>query len=257
MYTNNTRLIESLVASNNEILSLIQTYLNFNTQHNIRNNNRRANNISVANQRNSNTIPTATTNTILLEAVTDNGSYIIDYVQPDQITQLLQNFMDPIPISPSQAQIENATSMIRYGEIESPLNNSCPISLEPFHENDTVVMINYCSHLFKPTEIQHWFQTNVRCPVCRYDIRTRASSRVSTRREIPLNNNNQPDRDPLLQQQPTTVENNLPRTSQERNSRRTNQPTRILQRGETLLNRNSLLDSFFNTIITDLSNNSI
>ena len=34
-----------------------------------------------------------------------------------------------------------------------------------------VTIIKYCGHVFKTNLINQWFETNVRCPICRYDIR--------------------------------------------------------------------------------------
>ena len=51
------------------------------------------------------------------------------------------------------------------------INNRCPITLEDFQENETVCQIKHCRHTFKEQSLRNWFQNNVRCPVCRYDIR--------------------------------------------------------------------------------------
>ena len=51
------------------------------------------------------------------------------------------------------------------------MNVSCPITLERFESNTEVLQILGCNHVFNPTSLQQWFQTNVRCPICRYDIR--------------------------------------------------------------------------------------
>jgi hypothetical protein len=87
------------------------------------------------------------------------------------ITQLLQNFLQPIEVCPTSAQIEAATRHVRYCDIVSPKNTSCPISMEEFGDNDTVTVIRHCSHIFNTEQITNWFTTNCRCPVCRYDIR--------------------------------------------------------------------------------------
>uniref|UniRef100_A0A6C0LLR8 RING-type domain-containing protein n=1 Tax=viral metagenome TaxID=1070528 RepID=A0A6C0LLR8_9ZZZZ len=81
------------------------------------------------------------------------------------------NFFLPIEIYPTTLQIETATINRAYGTIDAPLNASCPISLEPFLEDEIVTMIRFCNHVFKPDQINIWFQHNCRCPVCRYDIR--------------------------------------------------------------------------------------
>jgi hypothetical protein len=85
---------------------------------------------------------------------------------------LLQTFFSPVAIRPSENQIQHAVRTISYSNIENPLNNSCPISLENFNRNDEVSQIIHCGHIFSREPLQHWFQSNVRCPVCRYDIRT-------------------------------------------------------------------------------------
>jgi hypothetical protein len=84
---------------------------------------------------------------------------------------LLQSFMEPIPVSPTPEQIEAATRRVKYGDISRPTNTTCPISLEPFADEDDVVIIRHCGHIFKPTEFETWFNSNCRCPTCRYDIR--------------------------------------------------------------------------------------
>jgi len=88
------------------------------------------------------------------------------------ITTFLQNFLNTTEIvSPTNEQIQNASRIIRYGDIVNPLSQSCPISLDEFQENHMVRQLLHCGHLFHQTQFDEWFQNNVRCPVCRYDIR--------------------------------------------------------------------------------------
>lgn len=107
---------------------------------------------------------------------------ITNLLTPSQVTpepsaiqslgrSLLQSFMEPIAIRPSQQQIEAATRRVKYGDISRPVNATCPISLEPFADEDDVIIIRHCGHIFKPTEFETWFSANCRCPTCRYDIR--------------------------------------------------------------------------------------
>jgi hypothetical protein len=86
--------------------------------------------------------------------------------------RLFASFLDPIEIHPTPAQIEDATRIVRFGDITNPLNDSCPISLNRFNENDNVSVIRHCNHIFNTTELNSWFLGNCKCPVCRYDIRT-------------------------------------------------------------------------------------
>ena len=76
-----------------------------------------------------------------------------------------------VPVFPSPQQVAQATQTITYGDIENPVSTQCPISLEPFRQTDNVVQIRQCGHIFHPQSLNEWFQENVRCPMCRYDIR--------------------------------------------------------------------------------------
>jgi hypothetical protein len=84
---------------------------------------------------------------------------------------LWRTFNDNIIVAPTRTQIENSTRILQFSEITSPINSSCPISLERFDETTSVMQILHCGHIFTPSGIESWFQSNVRCPVCRYDIR--------------------------------------------------------------------------------------
>ena len=114
----------------------------------------------------------------------NNTPYVIDNIQRTNIpinnsqgseynsfSRLLDSFFQPVTVYPTQSQLEIATRTVRYSHITTPINRSCPISLENFGENDMVTVIRYCGHIFNSDEINRWFRTNCRCPVCRYDIR--------------------------------------------------------------------------------------
>jgi hypothetical protein len=87
------------------------------------------------------------------------------------LADLYQRFFDPVIIYPTTSQIETATRRVLYRDIATPINNSCPISMENFNDNETVTIIRHCGHIFNIDELATWFQSNCRCPVCRYDIR--------------------------------------------------------------------------------------
>jgi len=83
----------------------------------------------------------------------------------------LSSFFDPVAVFPSSMQLDRALRQVYYRDIVSPLNNSCPISLERFADDEIVTVIRHCNHIFRSDEINNWFRSNCRCPVCRYDIR--------------------------------------------------------------------------------------
>jgi len=100
------------------------------------------------------------------------------------INQLLQQFLDPIEIFPTQTQIENATRVALYRDIVNPNNQTCcPISLVHFNDEDRVSIIRYCGHIFHTEELLHWFRSSCICPVCRYDIRN-----YNTQNNVEYNN---------------------------------------------------------------------
>jgi hypothetical protein len=90
--------------------------------------------------------------------------------QTELLSQIL-SFISPIAVVPTQEQINNASRFIRYGDITFPISEICPITLERFNMNDVVRQIHHCGHIFSNTAFNEWFRSNIRCPVCRYDIR--------------------------------------------------------------------------------------
>jgi hypothetical protein len=179
MYNDNLRHINSisetlnsLLDSNNQIRILLTQMLNSNQ--NFNNNSRRNNN----NRRWENTP------NISERVMINNRPYVVDSINEYTIprnrrnnssdelfTQIINNFLQPIQIYPTQPQIESATRRVRYCDISRPINTSCPISMEDFNDNDMVTVIRHCGHTFHTESLLNWFRTNCRCPVCRYDIR--------------------------------------------------------------------------------------
>lgn len=84
-------------------------------------------------------------------------------------------------VSPTRSEIDNAIEVFNYNENSMQLNSRCPITMEEFVINDRVSRIRHCGHIFREEALNRWFRLNVRCPVCRYDIREYT------------NNNNTPD----------------------------------------------------------------
>ena len=92
------------------------------------------------------------------------------------ITTNTRSFMDPVVVRPTQEQITNATSII-----ELPNNSEiCAICQENMLDSQQIQRINHCRHTFHNSCITRHFRTNVRCPICRYDIRTTTSTTTTT-----------------------------------------------------------------------------
>lgn len=84
----------------------------------------------------------------------------------------------------SSQEIEEATLTTTFSDIVLPINTECPIRLEEFNDTDVVTQIRHCGHIFNSAELNNWFVTNNRCPVCRHNIRSSLN---------PNNNNSQDD----------------------------------------------------------------
>ena len=133
---------------------------------------------------------TPTSSTPLTSSSSRSGSrYNIEFLYsyiPSQENRELNSEMVDVPIYPTLEQINNAVTNIPFSSIQNPLNERCPIRLENFGPNDIVSQIISCGHVFSSSGIQEWFQSNVHCPVCRYDIR----DYNPTGNNISNNNNN-------------------------------------------------------------------
>ena len=79
--------------------------------------------------------------------------------------------MTPVIVRPNDRQIRQATQLIRFDNINDPQNTRCPITLSNFTDQDLVTRIIFCGHIFSTEALQTWFENNVRCPMCRFDIR--------------------------------------------------------------------------------------
>jgi len=113
-----------------------------------------------------------------------------------------------VVVRPTERQITDATRNIIYNENEQYNNISCPITMEEFNNGEQVFQIRHCGHNFREEALRNWFRTNVRCPVCRYDIRDyiicdnsgntvndvsgnndSSNNDIFTNRDIPINEN--------------------------------------------------------------------
>jgi len=81
--------------------------------------------------------------------------------------------LEDVIVYPSQEEITNNTRSVTFNNIIEPLNTSCPITLERFEDNTECTQIIGCGHLFNRDGLRQWLRANVRCPICRYDMRNR------------------------------------------------------------------------------------
>jgi hypothetical protein len=216
MYNDNNRQIQNLTNQNNQIISIITEILRVpssSTNRQSNNNRQQSSNRQTNNNRQQSSNRQSNNNQNSLGSLfLNNRQYIIDDIQrlelpvsgiegrltgnyrdrtqterpqterPSTIfSNLFQSFFDPVLIYPTASQIETATRRVLYRDIVTPINTRCPISLETFNDSDTVTIIRQCGHIFNSDELNNWFTTNCRCPICRYDIRNYNSTNLSLR----------------------------------------------------------------------------
>ena len=99
------------------------------------------------------------------------------------------NLFENVPVFPSAEQIDNATRTVTFQQIESPMNHTCPITMETFEPTQIVMQITHCGHIFNPTHLHSWFRTHVKCPVCRHDIRESRENQETGRQDVNNSNN--------------------------------------------------------------------
>jgi hypothetical protein len=81
-----------------------------------------------------------------------------------------RTFLEPIQVRPTAAQIQAATRVGNPTTTEES-TESCAICQDSITSNQNCRQIVQCEHWFHQDCIDPWFQQNVRCPVCRFDIR--------------------------------------------------------------------------------------
>ena len=86
------------------------------------------------------------------------------------------NLFENVPVFPTPAELENASETVFYDGSMEIINDRCPITLATFQPGDRLRRILYCHHTFTEDAFIRWFQENVCCPVCRFDVRTYNSS---------------------------------------------------------------------------------
>ena len=99
------------------------------------------------------------------------GEVIPDLVEVTLYTQEpIQNNMEDVDISPDINVLTSSSSIHIYNTLETEFE-SCSICMENFSSNSIVRKLNNCGHIFHVDCVDTWFETNIRCPVCRTDLR--------------------------------------------------------------------------------------
>lgn len=84
------------------------------------------------------------------------------------------NFLAPVNIRPTDEQINSATTVLPYNnlseEVRETIGGYCIITAADL-SGTNIMRINQCNHYFSEQGLRRHFETSVRCPICRFDIR--------------------------------------------------------------------------------------
>jgi len=79
------------------------------------------------------------------------------------------SFLEPVPVFPTREQVQRG-STVRTLDV-SDVANTCTICQDDMSVGNMIRTLNTCQHTFHISCIDTWLTYNVRCPVCRHDIR--------------------------------------------------------------------------------------
>jgi hypothetical protein len=102
-----------------------------------------------------------------------NGQGFDDFI--NQLTQTLNQIspiaQEDVVIAPTETQINRACVVMPASEANIGEQFVCPIDLSPIEVDDTVMKIKHCGHVFRENNLRELFTRDVKCPMCRFDIR--------------------------------------------------------------------------------------
>lgn len=132
--------------------------------------------------------------------------------------------LSPVTVRPTDRQIRDSTELVQYSSMfdpsteQEPQYSRCPISHEEFSVNSRVYRIRHCGHYFEPQSLLTWFRTSVRCPVCRYDIRSHLPDNHSHSHSVEEEDIMDEQLDPIQEDIEEEIEENEEEIIEENNS---------------------------------------
>jgi hypothetical protein len=97
-----------------------------------------------------------------------NIENVISNLLGQNISQQLNDFLEDVPVIPTEEQISTSTTL---KTLDADISDNCAVCQDQLKKDQESRTINHCSHMFHRECIDRWFETNVHCPCCRYDIR--------------------------------------------------------------------------------------
>lgn len=111
---------------------------------------------------------------------------------PNRNVSFSYDNLEPIVVRPSPIQILTAVEYTVYDQT-SMLQDSDPIDQTDFVHGEHIIRIRECGHCFRPVNFDTWFSSNVRCPLCRLDIRENLLNNNTTNETNQMNDTSTQD----------------------------------------------------------------
>jgi hypothetical protein len=99
--------------------------------------------------------------------------------------------LSPVRIRPSITQIRRGTELLIWSDISDNYQTHCPIDMQDFSGNDSILRIRHCGHIFREMNLRRHFRNSTRCPLCRFDIRDYIAPENDYSQENNEENNNE------------------------------------------------------------------
>ena len=112
-----------------------------------------------------------------------NGRRVVNRRNADNATQTLAPSLTPrrtnfrsntfqdVPVFPSLSVLRNSSEIKIFRTLENNEQDTCSICRMEFEDDDVIRKLNNCNHIFHVNCIDIWFENNIRCPLCRRDLR--------------------------------------------------------------------------------------
>jgi hypothetical protein len=122
-----------------------------------------------ANTRPSRMQVTPLTQTIFIDESHNNLQGVASQILRELLTPstAINPMLTSVVVRPTDEEIATATTVETVGEE----GEMCPICQDTIGVGTEARTLNFCEHSFHIGCIDTWFTRNVRCPVCRHDIR--------------------------------------------------------------------------------------
>ena len=130
------------------------------------------------NENSYNNLNTTNTNTQVNENLNEpiRNAYSNLFTNPEMIEVTLLNNgrrtvnnMEDVQVYPSLRTLRESSSIHIYRDLDTG-QDTCSICRDNFEENSVVRRLG-CEHIFHIGCIDTWFESNIRCPLCRLDLR--------------------------------------------------------------------------------------